>query len=393
MAIRNFQDAMPLAPLKIVALGNCKELGDKINTIILNRRKKVLASANKPSFMLTDYDRENYLVDYDCPRFGTGEGKAVINESIRGCDLFIIADTVNYSELYSMHGDTTNMSPDDHFMDLKRIIMACSGQPKRITVIMPYLYEGRQHVRLINESLDCAQALQELVSMGVETIITFDAHDNRVQNAIPNNGFDNFYTTYQFINEILSTNPDLKVDPDNLMMISPDEGGMRRAVYYASLLGIEMGMFYRRRDYSYLVNGEHPVVSVEFLGNDVAGKDVIIVDDMVASGKTVLGVAKELKKRKARKVLICATFGLFSNGFKYLDDAYKEGLFDYIYTTNLSYCPKELVDKPYYHNVDLSKYIALIVDTLNHDTSVNEILDATKRIQDLVIAHNKKTQK
>lgn len=390
MAGRKFQDTMPLAPLKIVALGNCEEIGKKIDSIIVQRRKEAYGKADKPSFMLTDYDRDTYLVDYSCPRFGTGEGKAVINESIRGSDLFIIADTVNYNEMYSMHGDHTNMSPDDHFMDLKRIIMACSGQPKRITVIMPYLYEGRQHLRLINESLDCAQALQELIAMGVETIITFDAHDSRVQNAIPNNGFDNFFTTYQFISEILSTNPDLNVDPDHLMMISPDEGGMRRAVYYASLLGIEMGMFYRRRDYSYMVNGEHPVVSVEFLGNDVEGKDVIIVDDMIASGKTALSVARELKNRKARKVLICSTFGLFSNGFAHLDKAYEDGLLDAIYTTNLCYCPKDLREKPYYHNVDLSKYIALIVDTLNHDTSVNEILDATNRIQELVIKHNQK---
>ena len=390
MAGRKFQDTMPLAPLKIVALGNCEEIGKKIDSIIVQRRKEAYGKADKPSFMLTDYDRDTYLVDYSCPRFGTGEGKAVINESIRGSDLFIIADTVNYNEMYSMHGDHTNMSPDDHFMDLKRIIMACSGQPKRITVIMPYLYEGRQHLRLINESLDCAQALQELIAMGVETIITFDAHDSRVQNAIPNNGFDNFFTTYQFISEILSTNPDLNVDPDHLMMISPDEGGMRRAVYYASLLGIEMGMFYRRRDYSYMLNGEHPVVSVEFLGNDVEGKDVIIVDDMIASGKTALSVARELKNRKARKVLICSTFGLFSNGFAHLDKAYEDGLFDAIYTTNLCYCPKDLREKPYYHNVDLSKYIALIVDTLNHDTSVNEILDATNRIQELVIKHNQK---
>ncbi|MDD7402754.1 MAG: ribose-phosphate pyrophosphokinase [Butyribacter sp.] len=388
MSSRKFQDAMPIAPLKIVALGNCEEIGEKINQIIISRRQKALADTPNPTFKMTGYDTENYLVDFDCPRFGTGEGRAVINESIRGSDLFIIADTVNYSETYKMCGQNTNMSPDDHFMDLKRIIMACSGQPKRITVIMPYLYEGRQHIRMINESLDCALALQELIAMGVETIITFDAHDNRVQNAIPNNGFDNFYTSYQFISEILHTNPDIKVDNDHLMIVSPDEGGMRRAVYYAGQLSVDMGMFYRRRDYSRMVNGEHPVVSVEFLGNDVEGKDIIIVDDMVASGNTVLNVARELKKRKARKVLICATFGLFSNGLDNLDKAYEEQLFDYIYTTNLCYCPEELLEKPYYHNVDLSRYIALIIDTLNHDTSVNDILDATKRIQELVSIRN-----
>ena len=384
MSSRKFQESMPIAPLKIIALGNCKEIGDKINQIIIERRKQALSNMEKPDFKMTGYDTDNYLVSYDCPRFGTGEAKGVINESMRGCDLFIIADTINYSETYTMHGKESHKSPDDYFMDLKRVIMACSGHPKRITVIMPYLYEGRQHLRLTNESLDCALALQELISMGVETIITFDAHDNRVQNAIPNNGFDNFYTSYQFISTIFETNPDLKADADNLMIVSPDEGGMGRAVYYAGLLGVEMGMFYKRRDYSRKVNGEHPIVSFEFLGNNVEGKDIIIIDDIIGSGYTALEVAEELKKRKARKVFICATFGIFSNGVAELDKAYDNGIFDAIYTTNLCYCPDELNDKPYYHNVDLSKYIALIIDTLNHDTSVNDILNATTRIRELV---------
>ena len=387
MANRTYQDSMPLAPLRIVAMGNCKEIGDKINQIITTRRKESLAdSSDKPAFMVEDYYTENYLVDFDCPRFATGEGRAIINESIRGSDLFIISDTVNYHQTYDMRGNTTMMSPDDHFMDLKRIIMACSGQARRITVIMPYLYEGRQHIRMINESLDCAQAMQELIAMGVETIITFDAHDNRVQNAIPNHGFDNFYTSYQFISEILEQNPEMKVSPENLCIVSPDEGGMRRAVYYANLMGVDMGMCYRRRDYSRIVNGEHPVVSFEFLGKDISGKDVIIVDDMIATGKTMLEVARELKHRGAKKILLTATFGLFSTGLTWLDDAYEEKLFDQIYTTNLCYCPEELLKKPYYHNVDLSRYIALIVDTLNHDTSVNEISSGTKRIQELIAA-------
>lgn len=390
MASRNFQDSMPLAPLKIVAMRNCKDIGNKVNDIILSRRKEALHHSQKPDFMTADYDVDSYLVDFDVPRFGTGEGRAIINESIRGCDLFIISDTVNYHESYDMRGKHTQMSPDDHFMDLKRIIMACSGQPRRITVIMPYLYEGRQHLRLINESLDCAQAMQELVAMGVETIITFDAHDNRVQNAIPNHGFDNFFTSYQFISEILDTNPALQVDNEHLMVVSPDEGGMKRAVYYASLLGVDMGMFYKRRDYSIMIGGDHPVVSMEFLGNDVKDKAVIIVDDMIASGKTVLEVAAELKKRHAAKVIICVTFGLFSDGIKHLDEAYEQKLFDSVYTTNLCYCPQELFSKPYYHNVDLSRYIALIVDTLNHDTSVNEILDSTSRIQELLEQHASK---
>lgn len=245
MANRKLQDAMPLAPLKIVAMGGCSEIGKRVNEIIIARRKEALAASNKPDFMTSDYSIDNYLVDFECLRFGTGEGRAVVNESIRGSDLFIISDTVNYHETYDMHGNKTHMSPDDHFMDLKRVIMACSGHPRRITVIMPYLYEGRQHVRLINESLDCAQAMQELIRMGVETIITFDAHDNRVQNAIPNNGFDNFFTSYQFISTILNDMPDLIVDNEHLMTISPDEGGMRRAVFYSNQLGVDMGMFFK----------------------------------------------------------------------------------------------------------------------------------------------------
>lgn len=388
MANRTLQDAMPLAPLKIVAMGNCKEIGEQVNQIITARRKEALADSRKPDYMTADYSNENYLVDFECPRFGTGEGRAIINESIRGSDLFIIADTVNYHETYTMRGSRTQMSPDDHFMDLKRIIMACSGHPRRITVIMPYLYEGRQHIRLINESLDCAQALQDLVAMGVETIITFDAHDSRVQNAIPNNSFDNFFTSYQFISTVLEQTPDLQVNSEHLMIVSPDEGGMRRAVYYAGQLGVDMGMFYRRRDYSRLAGGENPVVSMEFLGNSVAGKDVIIVDDMIASGKMVLEAARELKKRGVARVIICVTFGLFSNGLANLDKAYADGLFDNIYTTNLCYCPQELLDKPYYHNVDLSRYIGLIIDMLNHDISVNDIMDATKRIQELLEQHD-----
>lgn len=333
---------------------------------------------------MQEYDRDDYLVSYDCPRFGTGEGRAVINQSIRGTDLFIIADTVNYSELFKMHGSISQMSPDDHFMDLKRVIMACGGSPRRITVIMPYLYEGRQNVRTANESLDCAQALQELTEMGVETIITFDAHDSRVQNAIPIHGFDNFYTSYQFIREIFERNPEMPVDADHLMIVSPDEGGMGRAVYYASLLGVNMGTFYRRRDYSITVNGEHPIVSVEFLGNDLSGKNIILLDDMIASGQTIIDAAEELKKRGAAKVIICATFGLFSNGLEKIDEAYEKGIFDNIYTTNLVHCPNELLHKQYYVNVDMSAYISLIIDTLNHDTSVNNILDATSRIQELV---------
>lgn len=388
MSIGKFDETMPVAPLKIIALNNCRELGDKVNRIIVERRKEALSSARFPSLNMQGYDSENYLVPYDCPRFGTGEGKAVIHQSIRGADLFILADTVNHQEAYRMQGKTTNMSPDDHFMDLKRIIMACSGHPHRITVIMPYLYEGRQNMRLTNESLDCSLALQELAKMGVETIITFDAHDSRVQNAIPINGFNNFYTSFQFIQEILKRNPDMPVNSDSLMVVSPDEGGTGRAVYYASLMGVNMGMFYRRRDYSVTIDGDHPVVSVEFLGNDLKGKNIILIDDMIASGRTMMDISAELKKRGAQKVIVCATFGLFSNGLEEIDKAYENGYFDNIYTTNLAYCPAEMKHKPYYVNVDLSRYISLIIDTLNHDTSVDDIMDATARIQKLISHHH-----
>ena len=329
MANRKLQDAMPLAPLKIVAMGGCSEIGKRVNEIIIARRKEALAASNKPDFMTSDYSIDNYLVDFECLRFGTGEGRAVVNESIRGSDLFIISDTVNYHETYDMHGNKTHMSPDDHFMDLKRVIMACSGHPRRITVIMPYLYEGRQHVRLINESLDCAQAMQELIRMGVETIITFDAHDNRVQNAIPNNGFDNFFTSYQFISTILNDMPDLIVDNEHLMTISPDEGGMRRAVFYSNQLGVDMGMFYKRRDYSTIVNGKNPIVAHEFLGDSVEGKDVVVIDDMISSGGSMLDVAKQLKERNAKRVFVCTTYGLFTDGLDKFDEYYEKAVIDF----------------------------------------------------------------
>lgn len=384
MSTNNYKHTAALAPLKIAALGNCKELGEKINQALISRRKAEPSGRDCPPFILTSERQDNYLVDFDCVRFGTGEGKAVIRESIRGADLYIITDTVNHFETYQMFGKREKASPDSHFIDLKRVIMACGGHPRRISVIMPYLYEGRQHIRLLDESLDCAVALQELAAMGVETIITFDAHDNRVQNAIPNHGFDNFFTSYQFIQEILNTNPDITIDEKHFAVVSPDEGGMKRAVYYAGLLGVDMGMFYRRLDYSVKVGEGHPVASVEFLGKNLSGKDVIILDDMIATGKTMLDAAREVRKQNARKIFLCATFSLFSNGIENLDAAYKEGLFDFLYTTNLCHCPAELFEKPYYHNVDLSNYISLIIDTLNHDTSVSGILDATGRIQELL---------
>ena len=364
----------PYGDLALISMRGCEDISSQVDYYLKQWR-------NIP-------EDESFVLPANCPRFGTGEAKAVLKHTARGLDVYIICDCFNYNVTYKMYGKTVPMSPDDHFQDLKRVIAALGGKSRRITVIMPYLYEGRQHIRYINESLDCAQALQELVSMGVETIITFDAHDNRVQNAIPNHGFDNFFTSFQFIDTVVKTNPDIKIDPEHMMVISPDLGGMKRAVYYAGALGIEMGLFYKRMDYSKLIDGEHPVVSTQFLGNDVSGKDIIIIDDMISTGHTILEVAKELKNRGAGKIFICVTFGLFANGTTELDNAYKDGLFDAIYTTNLCYCPEEIKNKPYYHSVDLSKYIAAIIDTLNHDTSVNDLIDATQRIQELMEKHS-----
>ena len=384
--------AVPVAPLKIIALSSCKDLGELVNTHLVKSRKHQL-SEEHTDLSILGYESDSYLVNHDCPRFGTGEAKGEIRESIRGKDLFILIDTVNTTNTYKMNGELTCTSPDDNFQDLKRVIQACSGQAHRINVIMPFLYESRQHRRSKLESLDCAYALQELVSMGVSNIITFDAHDPRVQNAIPIQGFDNFFTSYQFIQALFEAEPDIIVNDENTMIISPDEGGMSRSLYYASVLGVNMGMFYKRRDYTKIIDGRNPIVAHEYLGNSVEGKDVFIVDDMISSGESMLDVALELKKRKARRVFIAVTYGLFTNGFDKFDKYYKDGIIDRIFTTNLSHVPDELLQKPYYKNVDLSKYIALIIDTLNNDTSVNEILDPNIRIQELLQKHNAKLLK
>lgn len=383
MLKRPLNIAVPVAPLKIIALSSCRELGDMVNEHLVNSRRKQL-SEKHTDLSIIGYEEDTYLVKHDCPRFGTGEAKGEIKESIRGKDLFILIDTVNSANTYQINGELTYTSPDDNFQDLKRIIQACRGQAHRINVIMPFLYESRQHRRNTLESLDCAAALQELVSMGVSNIITFDAHDPRVQNAIPIQGFDNFFTSYQFIQALFEAEPDIVIDDAHTMIISPDEGGMSRSLYYASVLGVNMGMFYKRRDYTKVVDGRNPIVAHEYLGNSVEGKDVFIVDDMISSGESMLDVAQELKKRKAKRVFIAVTYGLFTNGLAQFDQYYEDGIIDRIFTTNLSHCPEELKTKPYYKNVDLSKYIALIIDTLNNDTSVNEILDPITRIQDLI---------
>ena len=376
-------ETIPVGPLGIVALESCKELGDKVNSYIVDWRKN-RANEHKDTIAFAGYENDSYLVNAQVPRFGSGEAKGIIHQSVRGDDLFIMLDVCNYSLTYSLCGHTNHMSPDDHYQDLKRVIAAVGGKARRITVIMPFLYESRQHKRTGRESLDCALALEELTAMGVDNIITFDAHDPRVQNAIPLKGFETVQPAYQFIKGLLRAESDLKIDSDHMMVISPDEGGTGRAIYLANVLGLDMGMFYKRRDYTTIVNGRNTIVAHEFLGSSVEGKDVIIIDDMISSGESVLEVAKELKERKARKVFVATTFGLFTNGLDKIDEAYKNGYIDRILTTNLVYQTPELLSKPYYVSCDMSKYIALIIDTLNHDASISELLNPLARIHKLV---------
>ena len=381
-----FNDRLPIAPLKIAALESCQDLAKKVNDHIVNFRRNDTEELmrRQQDLQYRGYDVDSYLLDCACPRFGSGEGKGVVRESVRGTDVFAMVDVTNHSLTYKMSGYVNHMSPDDHYQDLKRIIGACASTAHRINVIMPFLYESRQHKRTHRESLDCAMALEELVSMGVSNIITFDAHDPRVQNAIPLSGFDNFMPTYQFVKALFKHDQSLKIDKDHLMVISPDEGGMGRAVFFANVLGLDLGMFYKRRDYTKIINGRNPIVAHEFLGASVEGKDVIIIDDMISSGESMLDTAKELKRRKARKVFICTTFGLFTNGLKKFDEYYENGVIDRVLTTNLIYQTPELLSKPYYIDVDMSKYIALIIDNLNHDSSLSELLNPTKRINRLL---------
>ena len=376
-------ETIPVGPLGLVPLKSCTELGKKVNDYLVTWRRE-RESEHKSTIAFAGYQRDSYIIDAKTPRFGSGEAKGTIESSIRGDDLYIMVDVCNYSLTYSMAGMTNHMSPDDHYQDLKRVIAAAAGKAHRINVIMPFLYEGRQHKRSGRESLDCALALQELVNMGVENIITFDAHDPRVQNAIPLKGFETVQPIYQFIKYLLKNEKELEIDSDHMMVISPDEGGMGRAVFFANVLGLDLGMFYKRRDYTKIINGRNPIVAHEFLGASVEGKDVIIVDDMISSGESMLDTAKELKRMKARKVFICTTFGLFTGGLKKFDEYYENGIIDRVLTTNLVYQTPELLSKPYYINVDMSKYIALIIDNLNHDASLSDLLNPTGRINRLL---------
>ena len=378
--IELLEKSTPTAPIRIVALAGCQDLAKEVDKKLVKFRKE-LAAKKKPSTIPQGYSLPSFLVDSEIIRFGTGEGKGHIKESVRGTDLFIMVDITNYSLTYKVCGHENHMSPDNHYQDLKRIISAATGKAHRINVIMPFLYEGRQHRRTKRESLDCALALQELVNMGVDNIITFDAHDPRVQNAIPLKSFETVQPTYQFIKALLKNVDDLKIDTDHLMVISPDEGAMGRAVYYANVLGIDVGMFYKRRDYSKIVDGRNPIIAHEFLGSDLKGKDVIIIDDMISSGESMIDVATELKRRKANRIFVAATFGLFTNGMEKFDEAHEKGLIDKVLTTNLVYQPEEVLKRDYYINVDMSKYVALLIDTLNHDQSISDLLNPTERIQ------------
>ena len=380
------EQALPVAPLKIAALESCREMGQKVNDYIVQFRRETLKEdLNSPLF--SNYQTDNYLIECHCPRFGSGEAKGLLKESVRGKDLFIMVDVCNYSLTYSVNGHLNHMSPDDHYQDLKRIISAANGKAHRINVMMPFLYESRQHKRTKRESLDCALALEELVDMGVSNILTFDAHDPRVQNAIPLLGFDNFNPPYQFMKALLRAQPDLQVDKEHLMIVSPDEGAMHRAVYFSNVLGVDMGMFYKRRDYSTIVNGKNPIVAHEFLGSDVKGKNLIIVDDMISSGESMLDVAKQLKDRGAGRVFVCTTFGLFTNGLSAFDEYYEKGYIDRVITTNLTYLPPAALDKPYFVTADMSKFIALIIESLNHDISIGSVLDPTQKIHVLLEKH------
>ena len=383
---RNLEN-IPVGALGLIPVRGCEGLGDKVNDYLVKWRKES-GSEHKGDVAFTGYDRDTFIIDADVPRFGSGEAKGIIKESVRGKDLYLMVDVCNYSLTYSLTGNTNHMSPDDHFQNLKRVIAAVGGKARRINVIMPFLYESRQHKRTSRESLDCALGLQELVRMGVDNIITFDAHDPRVSNAIPLSGFETVPPTYQFVKGLLRNVKDLQIDSDHMMAISPDEGGTNRAIYLANVLGLDMGMFYKRRDYSTIVNGKNPIVAHEFLGDDVHGKTVIIIDDMISSGESMLDVTRQLKDRGAERVFVCTTFGLFTEGLDKFDEYYEKGYLDRLITTNLTYLPPQLHDKPYFIEADMSKFLALIIDPMNHSTSISAVMNPTDKIHDLLAKRN-----
>lgn len=376
-------DTLPAGPLKIAALEGCREFAEEVDRHLVAMRRKSPLSLIE-NFPIKGYCENSYLIDCHCPRYGTGEGRGIIHDSVRGADLFIIVDVLNSSITYSVFGEENHMSPDNHYEDLKRIISAANGKAKRITVVMPFLYGGRQHRRTKRESLDCAVFLEELVAMGVSGIVTFDAHDPRVQNAIPLSGFDSFMPTYQFLKALVQTVPNLHLTPETAMVVSPDEGAMERSVYFANILGLELGMFYKRRDYTKIVNGKNPIVAHEFIGAPVQGKNILIIDDMISSGGSMLDVARQIKERGANRVFVCTTFGLFTDGLEQFDEYYEKGYLEKVVTTNLNYRPPELLEREWYAEADMTEYLASIIDHLNHDISISDIQSPTAKITQLL---------
>ena len=387
--LSKLQKALHVAPLKLIAMDSAARLGDSVNNYLVEFRKN-LNTGFKADPAFHGYVEPSFLLDADCPRFGSGEGKGLLHESVRGKDLFILVDVANPSITYQMNGYINHKSPDDHYQDLKRIIQAATGKARRINVIMPYLYEGRQHKRSGRESLDCAYALEELYSMGVENLITFDAHDPRVMNAAPLSGFDNFSAYYQFLKTLLEGEEDLIIDKEHTVVISPDEGALDRAVYFAGVLGVDAGMFYKRRDYTKLVNGKNPIVAHEFLGDNIDGKDVIIIDDIISSGESMIDTARQIKAKNAKRIFILATFGQFNNGMEAFDKAYEQCIFDKIITTNLTYTRPDVKERPYYLEADVSKFIAQIIDFMNHDLSISNVITSTEKIHEVVKKYNER---
>ena len=381
------RDKLPVAPLEIIAMDSAKDLARGVDSYIVQSRKAEISKfAFDPS--IQGYQRDTYLGHARCPRFGTGEAKAVLDDSIRGKDLFLITDVTNSSITYRMNNCVNHMSPDDHYQDLKRMIAAAAGKAKRVNVIMPFLYEGRQHRRSSRESLDCAFMLEELYNMGVDNFITFDAHDPRVANAIPLDGFDNYAAPTHFINALFDHEKDMIIDKEHLVVISPDEGALNRSIYFANVLGVNTGMFYKRRDYTRIVNGKNPIVAHEFLGDNIDGKDVIVMDDMISSGESMIDTARQLKEMNARRVYICCTFGLFTNGLKAFDNAYERCYFEKLVTTNLNYRPSELLERPYYVEADMTKFLADIINMMNHDASMSNVHHNSDKIHQAIDEYN-----
>ncbi len=382
MPIDLLPDTLPVGPLKIAALEGCKEFAGVVDKYLVEmRRGSRLSRLNLP---IKGYCEDSYLIDCRCPRFGTGEGRGIIHDSVRGTDLYIIVDVLNSSITYTVFGEENHMSPDNHFEDLKRIISAANGKARRITVVMPFLYGGRQHRRTKRESLDCAVFLEELEAMGVSGIVTFDAHDPRVQNAIPLSGFDSFMPTYQFLKALVQSVPNLRLSKNTAMVVSPDEGAMERSVYFANILGLELGMFYKRRDYTRIVNGKNPIVAHEFIGASVKGKDILVIDDMISSGGSMLDVARQIKEMGANRVFVCTTFGLFTDGLEAFDEYYEKGYLSKVVTTNLNYRPPELLQREWYEEADMTEYLATIIDHMNHDVSISGIQSPTAKINQLL---------